>query len=120
MTGAARTGYALNRHTGRVNPAARAGRWSAAHWKTAFVAWICLAAFFYLLGTSLGTVNLADADTGSGETARAQSILKHANFTQKATEEVLVRARRSPWAHRHSGGRSATLRDVCACFRSST
>jgi RND superfamily putative drug exporter len=75
-----------------VNPAARAGRWSAAHWKTAFVAWICLAAFFYLLGTSLGTVNLADADTGSGETARAQSILKHANFTQKATEEVLVRS----------------------------
>jgi predicted RND superfamily exporter protein len=38
-------------------------------------------------------VRLADADTGSGETARAQSILKHASFTQKATEEVLVQSR---------------------------
>ncbi|HST24681.1 MAG TPA: MMPL family transporter [Gaiellaceae bacterium] len=76
-----------------MNLAARAGRWSAAHWKTAFVAWLCLAALFFFLGRSLGTVKLADADTGSGETARAQSILKHANFTQKATEAVLVQSR---------------------------
>jgi RND superfamily putative drug exporter len=76
-----------------VNVAARAGRWSAAHWKTAVVAWLCFAAVFYFLGNSLGTVKLADADTGSGETARAQSILKHANFTQKAREAVLVQSR---------------------------
>ena len=75
-----------------MNLAARAGRWSAAHWKTAFVAWICFAAVFYFLGNAVGSVKLADADTGSGETARAQSILKHANFTQKATEEVLVQS----------------------------
>jgi uncharacterized membrane protein YdfJ with MMPL/SSD domain len=74
----------------RVNLAERAGRWSAAHWKTAFVAWVCLAALFYFLGNAVGTVKLTDTDTGSGETARAQSILKHADFTQKATEEVLV------------------------------
>src|SRR5262249_57704218 len=75
------------------NLAARAGRWSAAHWKTAFVAWLCLAALFYFLGNAVGTRKLADADTGSGETARAQSILKHANFTQKAREAVLVQSR---------------------------
>ena len=75
-----------------MNLAERAGRWSAAHWKTAFVAWICFAAAFYFLGNAVGSVKLADADTGSGETARAQSILKHANFTQKATEEVLVQS----------------------------
>ncbi|HEX3455068.1 MAG TPA: MMPL family transporter [Gaiellaceae bacterium] len=70
--------------------AARAGRWSAAHWKTAFVTWLCFAAVFYFLGNSAGSVKLADSQTGSGETARAQAILAHANFTQKATEEVLV------------------------------
>jgi uncharacterized membrane protein YdfJ with MMPL/SSD domain len=76
-----------------VNLAARAGRWSAAHWKTAFVAWLCLAALFYFLGNAVGTNKLADADTGSGETARAQAILKHADFTQKAREAVLVQNR---------------------------
>ena len=75
-----------------MNLAARAGRWSAAHWKTAFVAWLCLAALFYVLGNAVGTKKLADADTGSGETARAQSILKHAGFTQKAREAVLVQS----------------------------
>jgi len=76
-----------------VNLAERAGRWSAAHWKTAFVAWLCLAALFYFLGNAVGTRKLADADTGSGETARAQSILKQADFTQKAREAVLVQNR---------------------------
>jgi uncharacterized membrane protein YdfJ with MMPL/SSD domain len=84
---------ASDRHTQQVNLAARAGRWSAAHWKSAFVAWICLAALFSFLGNAAGTVKLADADTGSGETARAQAILKHAHFTQKATEAVLVQSR---------------------------
>ncbi len=82
-----------NGQTETVNLAERAGRWSAAHWKTAFVAWICFAALFYFLGNSVGSVKLADADTGSGETARAQSILKNAHFTQKATEEVLIQSR---------------------------
>ena len=76
-----------------MNLAARAGRWSAAHWKTAFVAWLCFAAVFYVVGNAVGTVKLADADTGSGETAKAQAILKHAGFTQKATEAVLVQNR---------------------------
>jgi RND superfamily putative drug exporter len=92
-----------------VNLAARAARWSAAHWKTAVVAWVVLAAGFYFLGNSLGTVKLADADTGSGETARAQSILKHANFTQKATEAVLVQNRAETVG---SPGFDRTIRDV--------
>jgi RND superfamily putative drug exporter len=76
-----------------MNLAERAARWSAAHWKAAVAAWLCLAALFYVLGNAAGTAKLADADTGSGETARAQSILKHANFTQKAHEAVLVQSR---------------------------
>jgi uncharacterized membrane protein YdfJ with MMPL/SSD domain len=75
-----------------VNLASRAGRWSAAHWKTAVAAWLCFAAVFYVAGNALGNVKLADADTGSGETAKAQSILRHAGFTQKATEAVLVQS----------------------------
>ena len=97
-----------------MNLAARAGRWSAAHWKTAFVAWICFAAVFYFLGNAVGSVKLADADTGSGETARAQSILKHANFTQRATEEVLVQ---SPALTVGSPAFRRAIRDVEARLR---
>jgi uncharacterized membrane protein YdfJ with MMPL/SSD domain len=76
-----------------VNLAARAGRWSAAHWKTAFVAWLVFCAAFWALGHFSGTRKLTDAETASGEAARAQSLLKQADFTQKASENVLVQSR---------------------------
>ncbi len=76
-----------------MNLAARAGRWSAGHWKTAFVAWIVFAAAFYFLGNAAGTRKLTDTETSSGETARAQAILSKADFTQKASENILVQNR---------------------------
>ena len=75
-----------------MNLAARAGRWSASHWKTAFAAWLVFAALFYVLGHFTGTRKLSDAETGSGEAARAQAILRQADFTQRAGENVLVRS----------------------------
>src|SRR5437016_7484555 len=74
----------------RYNPAARAARWSATHWKTATGAWIVFVALAIGLGTTLGTHMLSDSEQGTGETARAEQILSSAGFKTPASESVLV------------------------------
>jgi len=78
---------------GRQNLAARAGRWSAAHWKTATLAWVAFIVAAVVVGKVVGTVTLTDAEQGTGETARAQAILQGAGFSQPAAENVLVQSR---------------------------
>jgi uncharacterized membrane protein YdfJ with MMPL/SSD domain len=75
------------------NIAARAGRWSAAHWKTATLGWLVLVAATVLLGSALGTRNLTDAEQSNGDTARAEQILADAHIDQPAGESVLVQSR---------------------------
>ncbi len=72
------------------NVAARMGRWSARHRKTAILGWLAFVVATFLVGIAVGTKKLDFNDTGAGETARAQSILKHHGFTQPAGESVLV------------------------------
>jgi uncharacterized membrane protein YdfJ with MMPL/SSD domain len=72
------------------NLAARMGRWSAQHRKAAIFGWLGLVAATFLLGMVVGTKKLDFNDTGAGETARAQSVLKHHGFTQPAGEAVLI------------------------------
>ena len=74
------------------NIAARAGRWSAAHWKTATIGWLVLVAAAVAAGMFAGTKGLTDAESSNGETARAQRILAGAGFDNSATEGVLVRS----------------------------
>jgi hypothetical protein len=57
------------------NLAARAGRWSAAHWKTATLVWLAFVVAAVAIGRGVGTHKLTDAEQGTGETARAQAIL---------------------------------------------
>ena len=78
----------------RLNLAARAERWSAAHWKTAVFGWIALAVALIVIGSAAGTKELADSQTASGETARAQQILEAAGFETPAGEQVLVQSSR--------------------------
>ena len=54
----------------RYNFAARAGRWSAAHWKTAFFGWLAFVVVAVGLGMSVGTHTLSSSEQSSGETAR--------------------------------------------------
>ncbi|MFL5960314.1 MAG: MMPL family transporter [Gaiellaceae bacterium] len=75
------------------NIAARAGRWSAAHWKTATVGWLVLVAMAVALGSFAGSKGLTDAEGSNGETARAQRILDAAGFDNSAGEAVLVQSR---------------------------
>jgi putative drug exporter of the RND superfamily len=77
----------------KPNLAARAGRWSAAHWKTATLAWVAFVVVAVVLGKVAGTVMLTDAEQSTGEAARAQAMLQSAGFSQPAAENVLVQNR---------------------------
>ncbi len=71
---------------GRTNLAGRAGRWSAAHWKTAFFGWLVFVVAAVFIGTSVGTNKLLDSNAGDGESGRAQKILGSGDFKQPASE----------------------------------
>ncbi len=75
------------------NLAARAGGWSARHWKRAFFGWLVFVAAAVLLGMWVGLKPLSDADQASGEAGRAAHILDRAGFKLPATESVLVQSR---------------------------
>jgi len=77
-----------------MNIAARAGRWSAAHWKTATFGWLVLVVAAVALGSVAGTKKLTDAEQSTRETARAERMLAHAGFPNTASEAVLVQGRR--------------------------
>jgi uncharacterized membrane protein YdfJ with MMPL/SSD domain len=76
----------------RTNIAARAGRWSADHWKTALIGWLVFCTVAVFAGSALGLVKIKSADTASGETKVAQKILDNAGFASHAGESVLVRS----------------------------
>jgi RND superfamily putative drug exporter len=77
----------------RENIALRAGRWSAAHWKTVTIAWLAFAVVAVALGGMVGQKKLKDADTASGGSKQAEQILAQAHFQRSATEQILVRSR---------------------------
>jgi len=48
------------------NVAARMGRWSAAHWKTATFGWLALVVVAFAIGIAVGTKDLDPNTTGPG------------------------------------------------------
>ncbi len=76
-----------------MNIAARAGRWSAAHWKTATFGWLALVVVALAVGSAVGTDKLANREQSTGQAARAQAMLEKAGFGEHAGEEVLVQSR---------------------------
>jgi RND superfamily putative drug exporter len=76
-----------------LNLAARAGRWSAAHWKTATFGWLAFVVAAVALGSVHGTIAQTDAEQTNGEAARAEQILTAAHVKGRASENVLVRSR---------------------------
>jgi hypothetical protein len=59
----------------RRNLAARAGRWSAAHWKTATFGWIAFVLAAIVIGGAVGTKQLGDSEGVPGESGRMEKIL---------------------------------------------
>jgi RND superfamily putative drug exporter len=86
----------------RENLAARAGRWSARHWKAAVFGWLGFVVVAYALGALVGTNQLSLNEPGPGESGRVQQILND-DFEQPAKELVLVQSSsltaRSPQFH---------------------
>jgi putative drug exporter of the RND superfamily len=76
-----------------MNLAARAARWSAAHWKTAAFGWLAFAVVAVALGSFAGTKTLSDSELATGEAAHAQRLLDNAGFADPATESVLVQSK---------------------------
>ncbi len=77
----------------RTNLAGRAGRWSAAHWKTAAFGWFAFVFVAFFAGHAIGLNQLGDSQSGSGETAQAETMLRQAHFLSPATESVLIQNR---------------------------
>src|SRR5918999_5805746 len=78
--------------TGKRNIAARAGRWSAAHRKTAILGWFAFVILAFAIGGASGTKHLDQYNQGTGESGRADRALGQ-KFHRPAGERVLVQAR---------------------------
>ena len=75
-----------------TNLAARMGRWSASHWKTATFAWLALVVVTFAIAGQIGTKNVDPNNSGPGQSGRMDRILD-AGFKQPAAESVLVQSR---------------------------
>ena len=73
------------------NIAANAARWSAAHRKIAIFGWIAFVAISVVLGGTIGTKQLTDAEAGAGESGRAEVALEEAGLTPN-DEMVMVQS----------------------------
>jgi uncharacterized membrane protein YdfJ with MMPL/SSD domain len=82
----------MSRTRQKSNLAARMGRWSAAHWKTATFGWLALVVVAFAVGNLVTTKNVNPNTSGPGESGRMDRILD-AGFKLPAHESVLVQSR---------------------------
>jgi RND superfamily putative drug exporter len=75
------------------NLAARAGRWSAAHRKTAILGWLLFVVLATVVGGSVGQRTLDVSAMGNGESKRGELIIAEADFPQEVPEQVLVQGK---------------------------
>ena len=76
------------------NIAARMGRWSASHWKTAVFGWLAFVAAALVIGQAIGTKQIDQNDANVGQSHRADHILRDAGFqADPQTEIVLVQSK---------------------------
>src|SRR2546421_7758038 len=73
-----------------TNVAARMGRWSARHRKTAILSWLAFVVLAVVVGAALGTKKLDPALNGVGESKHAQQLIAAAALDHSADESVLV------------------------------
>ena len=77
--------------TRATNIAARMGRWSARHRKTAIFGWLAFVVIAFAVGIVSGTTKIEQATSGVGESGRVDKLL-HEEFVQPAGESVLVQS----------------------------
>ncbi|MFL5925461.1 MAG: MMPL family transporter, partial [Gaiellaceae bacterium] len=74
-----------------TNIAARMGRWSASHKKTAIFGWLAFIAVAFMIGNAVGTKQLDPKKSGSGESGHVDSVL-HDEFKQDQGDQVLIQS----------------------------
>jgi uncharacterized membrane protein YdfJ with MMPL/SSD domain len=77
------------------NLAARAGRWSAQHRKTAILGWIVFVVLATVVGGKVGQNDIDESASGNGESKRGDMIVEAAGFPDQAGEQVLVQGKGS-------------------------
>src|SRR5438874_9300796 len=82
----------MTARTGRpMNLAARMGRWSAQHRKKAIWGWLAFVVLAFAIGNAVGTKTQTTAQSGVGESGRAERTLDNA-FPKHQVEQVLVQS----------------------------
>jgi RND superfamily putative drug exporter len=77
------------------NLAARAGRWSATHRKTAVLGWILFVVLATVIGGKIGQNQLKDSASGNGDSKRGAMIVDDAGFPEEIGERVLIQGKGS-------------------------
>src|SRR5512146_1170690 len=99
------------------NLAARMGRWSASHWKTAVFGWVAFVVAALALGQAIGTKEIDPQDSNVGQARRADHMLRDAGFRpDPQTEIVLVQSATSTARERVF---RAVVRDVVDAVKAS-
>ena len=97
------------------NIAARMGRWSASHWKTAVFGWVAFVLLAVVAGGMIGTKKIDQRDSNTGQAHKADQILKQAGFqADPQTEIVLVQSKTQTI---HDAAFRATVADVLATVK---
>src|SRR5207247_8871122 len=97
------------------NLAARMGRWSASHWKTAVFGWLVFVVAAFYFGNMVGIKNIKDEDVNTGQSHKSDKLLKQ-GFPQSdpQTEFVLVQSSK---LSANAGEFRATVKDVVAAVK---
>ena len=74
------------------NFAARMGRWSANHKKTAIFGWLTFIVLAFVFGSMVGTKKLDSDSIAAGRSEHAQAIIDRGDFADAADESVLVQS----------------------------
>ncbi|MEP6812123.1 MAG: MMPL family transporter, partial [Actinomycetota bacterium] len=77
------------------NIAARMGRWSASHWKTAVFGWLAFVVVAFGIATQLPLKTISTQDSNVGQAHKADEIFKKSGFgqTDSQTEFVLIQSK---------------------------
>ena len=75
--------------------AARAGRWSARHRKTAIFGWLAFVVIAFAIGGAVGQQTIPEEDYGNGSSKVADQAIANANFADASEEQVLVQGKGS-------------------------
>jgi RND superfamily putative drug exporter len=74
------------------NLAARAGRWSSQHRRTAILGWILFVVLATVLGGRVGQNDIDESASGNGESKRGDMIVEGADFPTRPASRCSCRA----------------------------